>query len=120
MHNQKRSITNLFDKNDPLTYLNARIGAEGETYLWDYYASISFVSNRIYVESGKKYMLVRKPVSETTIAYNRWAFYDAKMSIIKADSSFTEKNIIQIPDGCAIVRFTGLITDIDNAKFYEL
>ena len=120
MQNQKRSITNLFDKNDPLTYLNARIGSGGETYRGDYYASISFASNRIYVESGKKYMLVRKPVSETTILYNCWAFYTANMTFIKEDSSFIEKNIIQIPDGCTFVRFTGLITDIDNAKFYEL
>ena len=50
---------------------------------------------------------------------NRWCFYDRYKNFVKESGSIIDINIIIVPEDCYYIRFSGLITDIDNVKFYK-
>ena len=78
-----------------------------------------FISHYIRVIPLETYVLVREVINNYNSAYNRWHFYSNDKSFISMNGSTSKETTIKIPENCYYIRFNGLITDIDNVKFYK-
>lgn len=112
-------VVNLFDKNSEDIIYHARLDNVGLIISGDEYGSITFVSQYIRVIPLETYVLVREVINAYNSAYNRWLFYSSDKSIISMNGSTSKETTIKIPENCYYIRFNGLITDIDNVKFYK-
>lgn len=112
-------VVNLFDKNSSDIIYKARLGVGGDAFRNDDASKTTFISPYIEVSPNNVYILIRNIIS-TTPSYNRWCFYNSKKNFISNDTSTYQENTITIPKNCYYIRFNGLITDIDNVKFYKL
>lgn len=107
-------VVNLFDKNSEDIEYNARLDfSVGTTAKF----KDMFVSHFIRVAPGMIYVLERKPFLNAQ--YSRWTFYKVDKTYDCQSGEASEVAIIQIPKNCYYIRFNGLITDIDNVKFYK-
>lgn len=115
-------VINLFDKNSEDIVFKSRLDLSGYPYTNEYEekANKSFVSHFVDVAYVESYILIRKPIDAANLSYNRWSFYDINKSWIGNGGSIVETNTIIIPENCYYIRFNGLITDIDNVKFYKI
>ena len=111
-------VVNLFDKNSSDIIYKARLGAVGEVFINDGASKITFISPYIEVSPNNVYILIRNIIS-TSSPYNRWCFYNSEKNFISNDTSIYQENTITIPENCYYIRFNGLISDIDNVKFYK-
>ena len=116
---QKKEI-NLFDNNSEDIIYKARLNQDGTINTnSDSNTVKTFVSPYIKVSPDTTYILRRAIISSTNAIFNRWCFYSDEKLRISYSGSTVINNIITIPKGCSYIRFNGLITDIDNVKFYK-
>lgn len=118
----KNRVVNLFDKNSEYIIFHSRLTTKGDPHYNqnESQANKSFISHFVDVKPGESYTLIRKPTDASISSYNRWSFYDVNKSWIGNGGSIVELNTITIPESCYYIRFNGLITDIDNVKFYKI
>ena len=112
-------VVNLFDKNSQDIIYHGRLDNAGLIITGDEYGSRTFVSHYIRVIPLETYVLVREVINDYNSAYNRWHFYRNDKSLISMNGSTSKETTIKTPENCYYIRFNGLITDIDNVKFYK-